>query len=348
MVLEASLIRKYKPEYNIKFTDDKAYLYIKITIKDKYPKVLVSRKIDDKLSLFFGPYPNANALRLVLKTIRKIFPYQGVKNHPKSICLYNHLGLCPCPEFFQLKDYKQKNIKYIIRFLNGENKKIIKGLEKERNNLSKHEKYEEAKIMQDKIDAINLITNPDNKIFDFETNPNLAIDIRNNQLNELIKTLNLKGYEIKKLSRIECFDVSNISGLATVGSMVVFKNGEAEKSEYKKFKLRNTTKQNDFLSMQELIGRRLNHQEWKIPDLIIVDGGKPQVRAALDVLSEKNIKIPTIGLAKKEEVIITFNFLEIKLKYDSSALLLLRKIRDEAHRFAISYHKKLRLKSSFN
>ncbi len=344
LVLEANLIRKYKPEFNIRFTDDKAYLYIKITIKDTYPKVLVSRRIDDNKSLFFGPYPNAKELRLVLKTIRKVFPYQSVKNHPKKICLYNHLGLCPCPEVFKLKDYKKRNIKYIINFLKGENKKILKELTKERNTFSKNEDFEKAALIQEKIKAINLITNPDNKIFDFESNPNLAIDIKLNQLEELTKVLNKNGYKIKKLERIECFDVSNLSGTKIAGSMVVFKNGGEEKSEYRKFKLKSIKKQNDFLAMDEIIKRRLNHNEWKKPDLIVVDGGKPQIRAALNAIKEKNKKIPVIGLAKKEEIIITSDFKQIRLKYDSKALLILRRLRDEAHRFAILYHKKLRSK----
>ncbi len=263
------------------------------------------------------------------------------------MCLYNHLGLCPCPEFFKLKDYKKRNIKYIIKFLKGENKKILKELLKEREIYSRKEEYEKANLIQSKINAINLITNPDNKIFDFESNPNLAVDIRHNQLNKLIKILNLNGYKLKKLSRIECFDISNLSGTKITGSMVVFKNGSEQKNEYRKFKIKNVKKQNDFLAMEEIIKRRLNHTEWESPNLIIVDGGKPQVKAALNALKE-NLAIPVIGLAKKDEVIITSDFNEIRLKYDSEALLLLKKIRDEAHRFAISYHKTLRSKFFLN
>ena len=349
LILEANLIKKYKPEYNIKLTDDKSYLYIKITIKDKYPKVLTSRNSLDKNSMHFGPFPNSTDVRIVLKTIRRIFPFQSVINHPKKICLYNHLGLCPCPDVLNSLDYKTKNIKYIIDFLKGQNKKIIKELEKERNILSKNEEFEKAMTIQQKIDAIKMITNPANRSFDYESNPNLASDLKQNELDELLKTLNMHGYRLSSLARVECFDISNFSGKDTVGSMVVFVNGAETKNEYRKFRIRKTAygKQDDYASLSEMLERRFKHKEWNFPDLIIVDGGKGQVAKIKQTLTEANIIIPLIGLAKEEEIIITEDLKEIRLKFDSPALMLLKRIRDEAHRFAVSYHRKLRKKSFF-
>jgi excinuclease ABC subunit C len=347
LILEANLIKKYRPQYNIRLVDDKAYLYIKITIKDLYPKILTSRMIEEDRSLYFGPYPSAKSLRLVLKTIRKIFPFQSVSNHPKTICLYNHLGLCPCPEVTKPKDYKKRNIKYIIRFLKGKNRKIIEDLEKERDLFSKNEEFEKASEIQEKISAIKLISNSQNAIFDYETNPNLASDSKKKEIDELLRILNPAGYKLNKLHRIECFDISNMSGFNQVASMIVFINGVEQKSEYRKFKIKELKpgKQNDVSAMNETLTRRFNHLEWEFPDLIVVDGGKAQVGSALAVLKTKNIRIPVIGLAKKEEKIVTEDFKLISLRYDSLALLLLRRIRDEAHRFAVSYHKKLRSKS---
>lgn len=343
LILEANLIKKYKPEFNVKLTDDKSYPKIKITIKDKYPKILISRKEDDKNAIYFGPYPNATALRFVLKTVRKIFPFQSVLNHQKKVCLYHHLGLCPCPEVLKDKNYKSGSVKQVIRFLKGQNSKIIKDLEKERNRLSKNEEFEKALIIQKKIDSINLIVNPSYTMFDYETNPNLSDDLRNYEINELLNLLNLHKLNLKKLERIECYDISNMGRESTVGSMVVFINGYSSKNDYRKFKIKGIyAKQDDFFSLSEIINRRLNHTEWTYPDLIIVDGGKGQVSSAKKILKNKKIEIPIIGIAKRYETVILPNLQEINLNNDSKALLLLKRIRDEAHRFAITYHKKIR------
>lgn len=349
LLLEANLIKKYQPKYNIKLTDGKAYPLIRVTIKDKYPKVLVARRPDDTRSLYFGPFPNSGAMRLVLKTIRRIFPFQSVANHPHKTCFYYHIGLCPCPGVLNDKEYK-KTIKHIIKFLNGKTKSVIRDLEKERNSLSKKQEFEKALIIQSKIDAINLVTSKFYKPFEYEKNPNLREDIRSQELSFLKNELNSKKVNVKKLERIECYDISNTSGKNAVGSMVVFINGEKESSLYRKFKIRGAYNglPNDFAMMEEVIGRRLKHKEWDRPDLIIVDGGKGQVSSALKVLKQNGLKIPVVGLAKQEEIIITSDFREIKLPRSTKQLHLVMRIRDEAHRFAITYHRKLRLKRSYN
>lgn len=348
LLLEASLIKKYKPKYNLKLTDDKAYPLIRVTIKDKYPKVLTARKVENDNDLYFGPFPNSGSVKLVLKITRRIFPYVSVSNHPKKICFYNHIGLCPCPEVLNDRHYKT-NIKHLVKFLNGKTKSVIKDLEKERNTKSKSEKYEEASKIQKQIDAIKYVTSPVIKPFEYELNPNLKIDLRNEEINTLITILSNYNINLKKLERIECFDISNFSGKNSVGSMVVFENGESKKAQYRRFKIINTNgRQNDFQAMNEIIKRRFKHTEWTKPNLIIVDGGKPQVSSAISALSKYNIYIPIIGLAKKDEEIITENFTTIKLSKSSKALHLIMRIRDEAHRFAITYHKKLRSKESFS
>ncbi len=362
LLLEAFYIKKYKPKYNIRLADDKSYILIRITIKDDYPKVLLARKMDDKNSVYFGPYPSAGSVRNVLKTIRRIFPYQSVLNHAKRICLYHHLGLCPCPPVFdspELKKEYRKNIRGIVRMLEGESKNIMKELEKERDLQSKTENFEEALKTQKKINALGIITTPFRQAFEYDVNPNLRSDIRQQELDELMNVLNSNGFALKKLERIECYDISNIQGTNATGSMVVLTNGEIDKSQYRKFKIRKDGKPNDFAMMKEMLKRRFNHDEWNSPDLIVVDGGKGQVSAALEALSQKGISIPLIGLAKREETIVIpnstviarnemtkqsqdNNFTEVLIPKNTPALQLIMRIRDEAHRFAITYHKKLR------
>src|SRR5207237_1167167 len=141
------------------------------------------------------------------KTIRRVFPFVSVYNHPKRICLYNHLGLCPCPLAFDspiLKKQYRKNIHGIIRILEGESKKVMKDLEKKRDDLSEKEMFEEAQIMQKKINALSLITTPFHKPFEYDVNPNLRVDLRKQELDELMETLNKHGYQLQKLERIEC------------------------------------------------------------------------------------------------------------------------------------------------
>ena len=351
LLLEANYIKKYTPKYNVRLADGKAYPLIRITVEDKFPKVLIARRVTDKKSLYFGPFPNSQALYLVLKSVRRIFPYQSVLNHPKKICLYHHLGLCPCPEVLNDQEYK-KNIKHLIDFLNGKTKKVIKDLKNERNKLSKSEEFEKASVLQKKLDAINYITNPLYQTFDYKVSVNLKGDYLKKQMNDLIEILGRNGVLIKKLDRIECYDISNISGTNATGSMVVFTNGEKDSQWYRKFKIKYSPDlpnfPNDFAMIEQVLKRRMKHNEWPMPDLIIVDGGKGQVSATIKALTIQplsHLTIPVIGLAKREETIITSDLKEISLPKNSDALKLVMKIRDEAHRFANSYHRKLRSKN---
>lgn len=352
LLLESYFIKKYNPKYNIKLTDNKQYLRVKITRADKYPRVLFARREENPNSLYFGPYPNSGAVKLVLKTIRRVFPFQSVMNHPKKICLFHHLGLCPCPPVFdspQLRRSYKKNINNIIRIFEGGSKKLMKELEKERDSCSNKEQFEKALEIQKKINALSLITGPHHTPFEYELNPNLRVDIRSAELNGLMTVLNAQGFTIEKLERIECYDISNTQGTLATGSMVVFVNGEKETSQYRKFKIHNDGTPNDFASMNQVLKRRLRHIDWSIPDLIVIDGGKGQVTYAKDALTQAGFSIPVIGLAKREETIVIRDgqeYIEVSLSKDAPALHLLMRIRDEAHRFAITYHKKLRNKNA--
>lgn len=354
LLLEAEFIKKYNPKYNIKLTDNKSYQLIKVTPKAEFPSITLIRshgnpELVDHSSVYFGPFPSSKAIKSVLKTIRRIFPYQSVENHAKKPCLYHHLGLCPCVPAFNnegiRKEYKQ-TIRHIIQFMQGKKKEVLKDLEKERDIASKNEEFEKAKSVQQQIDAINYVTSPINKPFEYEINPNLRSDVRAIELNELKEILIKNGVAVQTLERIECFDISNISGTNSVGSMVVLTGGERDSSQYRRFKIsKNIVGANDFASMAEVLQRRIRHTEWPYPGLLIVDGGKGQISAAFKVLNDQGLNIPLVGLAKREETIITTDFKEIKLPKDSKALHVVQRIRDEAHRFAITYHRKLRSKN---
>ncbi len=355
LLLEAFYIKKFRPRYNIRLSDDKSYVMIRITIKNPYPTILLARREEDKSSIYFGPYPNSGAVKLVLKTIRKVFPYQSAINHPKRICLYNHLGLCPCLPVFdspELRKNYKKNIKGIIRILEGQSPKIVKELEKQRDKLSKKENYEEANDINKKISALKIITEPFHKPFEYDLNPNLRIDLRTLETAELMKHLGENGLAVKKLHRIECYDISNTQGTHATGSMVVFTAGEKDSGQYRRFKIKKDGIPNDFAMMEEVLQRRIRHiTDWGLPDLIIVDGGKGQVSSALKALAVNNINIPLIGLAKREETIIipkNTDFVEVSLPKNSKALHLIMRIRDEAHRFAITYHRLLRSKNALS
>jgi len=348
-LLEENLIKKHTPRYNIRLVDGKRYPSLKITLQDKYPKVLLVRKQIKDGSLYFGPYTSTSSLRAVLRILRRIFPFQNVLNHSDRLCLYYHLGLCPCPSVTQDKNY-QKTINHIIDFLSGKTKKVIKELEKDRDIFSKNEDFEEAGKLQRKIEAIKLITSSIYKPLEYELNPNLRMDVVQKELDELKTVLNENGVGVSDLKRIECYDISNTSGLNATGSMVVFTGGEKDASAYRRFKIKEfyDGKPNDFAMMQEVLQRRLKHKEWITPSLIIVDGGKGQVSSASKALSNVSLTIPLVGLAKREEIIITSKFKEIKLPENSKSLHLVMRLRDEAHRFAITYHKKLRAKLIFS
>lgn len=353
ILLEANLIKKFDPKYNVRLTDGKNYLLLKVSVKDEMPKLLLTRRQEDKRSKYFGPFPSSSNLRLVLKIIRRIFPFQTASHQGRRICLYRHMGLCPCPATLDTSEKKsmyRRDIARIIKFLNGKTADVVSDLEKERNTYSRAEQFEKASEIQKKIDAIKAITSPFYKPFEFETNPLLKTKVVSDSIISLRIFLKNNGVEVSSLSRIECFDISNTSGTNATGSMVVFVNGEKITSFYRRFRIKNIPKKipNDFEMIREIIRRRLNHlDDWGRPDLIIIDGGKGQVSSAKSVLSENNAGISMIGLAKREEKIITEDFKILTLPRNSGELLLIRRIRDEAHRFAISYHKKLRAKAIF-
>ena len=343
LLLESALIKKYLPDFNSRAKDDKHPLYIRIT-KEKIPVVSTSRREKEKKAYYFGPYPSGATTRFVLKTLRRIFPYRSSLCHPQNKCFYCHLNLCPGPilEGKALDNY-QRVIVQFIKLLSGKRVQLIEEMERQMREMAKNGQFEEAAALRDKILAIQYIVTQRRKPAEYLQNPNLLEDENEKALTALFNILNCK------VRTIEAYDVSNLSGKDASGSLVFFRDGEPDKSRYRRFRLKFEGKPNDLKMLTEMLRRRLGHKDWDLPDLILVDGGKTQTGAALDVLREFGVSIPVVGLAKRwEEIIVPQEKSErwqiLRLPRESPALKLLQRIRDEAHRFAKSYHLFLRRK----
>jgi excinuclease ABC subunit C len=341
LFLESEFIKRYKPKYNIDLKDDKHWIYIRIPMKDEFPVVTYARRPLDDGAEYFGPYTSTDAVRKAMKHLRKVFPYVTHQNFPARGCLQYHLGLCPGPEEGAITstDYK-RNLRRLMMYLHGQKTKLIDELEKEMQRAAKKQQFELAALRRNQLN--NLRAQGKQMIFSDRE----AFDLSRDQaLVGLADRLELKGIP----RRIECYDISHLQGTDNVASMVVFSDGVANREEYRRFKM-HLRGNDDFAHMREVISRRFsgrNLEQWPKPDLIIIDGGKGQLTAALGVMAEKNIDIPTIGLAKKEEEIIRYGqngFESILLPHSSHVLQLLQRIRDEAHRFAVTYHGILRAK----
>lgn len=351
LLLESDQIKKYKPKYNIVLKDDKHALYIVIT-KEEFPRVLSIRKPStDDYQRLFGPFPNSGNVKTILKHIRKIFPYSDHKIGKKP-CLYYHMGLCkPCPNYISMlndklqmlnltKQYKN-NIRNIKLVLSRKFNIVRKNLEKEMTELSKEQKYEEAKNIREKIKALDYITQDRIETEKFLENPNLSEDIRAREVESLRAILNSKFQILNSLERIECFDIAHLSGISATASMVVMVDGENENSEYRHFKIKQKNGQSDYDSMREVAKRRIKHinstkgeVNWGKPNLIIVDGGLGQVKIFNNEFEKLNI--PVVGIAKHPDRLIFTDGSKIRLQ--GPVLNIVSRLRDEAHRFARRYH----------
>lgn len=292
---------------------------------------------------YYGPYPDAGSLKFLLRNLRGIFPYCTCKKTRPS-CLYRHLELCPPLDTkTDLKNYR-KNIYRIKLFLEGKSIKVLNYLKTEMALKGEKLEFEAAGQIKNRISKIqNLIqTKIDPALY--ENNPHLLSDLRNQEIKELQKVLNLSFVPHK----IECYDISNLTGKEATGSLVVSVNGNLSKKDYRRFKIKSKSTPDDYWMLREVLTRRLTHPEWTFPDLIVIDGGIGHVSSAQKILREKNVHIPVIGLAKKNEEIICSDGLKIVLEKNSPALLHLIRLRDEAHRFAKSYHLHLRSKKMVN
>ncbi len=332
IILEANYIKKHQPKYNVLGKDDKSWNYLYLT-KDKFPQLksirqheLINTKLIINNSKIWGPFPGLNT-KETLKLLRKLFHFSTCKPDSGKACFYYQLGQCQgvCTGEIISREYNQKIIRPLSLFLSGKKKQVIKGLEKQMKKFSKQENFEQASRLRDQVLALKKIHDTAllNKSFFYHSGATRS-------------TL--------RVTRIEGYDISNLGSTGKVGSLVTFVNGEPIKSEYKKFKIKTVQGQSDVTCLTEVLERRLNHKEWQLPDIFLVDGGKPQVSAIKAVLKTFQLNIPIIGIAKgparkKNEFFITDKKIESWILQNKKLLI---QVRDEAHRFAINYQRSLR------
>lgn len=330
LLLEADLIKKFKPKFNTKEKDDKSFNCVVITEED-FPQVLIKRKKDIQENTkdfknVFGPFSNGSQLKEALRIIRKIFAFRDEKCEPNSkrSCFNYSLGLCPgtCIGKIDKKSYA-KTIKNITKLLSGDIKTVSSNLEKDMNILAKKQMFEEAKILRDKIYALNHIND-------------VAL-IKSDLVKSGDKNQDAKNF------RIESFDIAHMSGKDMVGVMTVLEGGEIKKSDYRKFKIETCDNANDPKALKEVLERRFGHTEWTFPDLIVVDGGAIQINVANQFVLSKGLKISVVSVVKDSRhkakgILGQENFAK---KYKREIIL----ANAESHRFAIAFHKKQRNKN---
>ena len=323
LILEASLIKERKPQYNVSLRDDKSYPYVVIT-KDTCPRIYIRRlpKVNDGMR--FGPFTNVRLLKRALHLIRKIFPYCSCKK-PRKGCLYQHLKVCPELQAgggFLVDEYKE-NIDNICKVLSGSRKELVEKLGARMQKFVLRQQFEEAAKLRDQLVALYTLYSGKRQV---------------NELLILKEVLNLKKIPFI----IEAIDISSLFGKEAVGSVVVFRDGLPDKSSYRRYRIKQVEGIDDYRMIQEVVKRRYGRatrEGWVLPQLIIIDGGYAHVRGAAEELNNLKLDIFIIGIAKKnEEIWFPRKRKPLVLSKDNSALHLLQRIRDEAHRFAHAYH----------
>src|SRR3990167_1374707 len=321
LLLEASLIKTYKPKANTELKDDKSFNYVVIT-GEEYPRVLVVRGKDLATSHLpigktFGPFPHGLQLLEAMRLIRKIFPYRDkCALGQKRPCFSAQIGLCPgvCSGTVTKQEYR-RNIRHIVLLFEGKKKQLIKALNKEMRAAAGAEEFEQAKELQRQMYALQHIQDVSLIKDEFKTRTSVSI-----------------------VYRIEAYDIAHLRGSAVVGVMTVVDDGVAEKGQYRKFKIKSAKAGDDPGALKEVLSRRLGHDEWPLPRLIVVDGSTAQVNAAQSVLAEYGMAIPVVGVVKDEKHRPRNIVGDRELIKNKERDILLA--NNEAHRFAIGYHRK--------
>lgn len=355
LILEADLIKRFQPRFNVCFKDDKSYPVIKITRED-YPRVTVSRKRRGEEAMdIFGPYTNAKVLKRALSMLRKSFPFCTCRSFPKRACLNYHLGICagPCVKKNSKKKYRRM-MGALEDFLTKSDDVLIAELSLRMRELARQERFEEAAAVRDRLESLSLLASlkkNDGREAAGQTGALCRPGAGGAPAKFLARTdaerLGLK----KDPQRIEAFDISCIHGSYAVGSMVYFFNGQPDKTQYRRFRIRAAPGRDDYAMMREVVRRRclrVAEGRLKKQDLIVIDGGRGHLEAAFGVLRALRLHIPIIAIAKREDLIYTIDRHEpVQLERGSRLLRLIQRCRDEAHRFAVSYHRFLRKKGAY-
>ena len=364
LLLEGKLIKEFKPRYNVSFRDDKRFLLLKVNLNDPIPRFTLTRIRQDDGCRYFGPFASSGAIRRTMTNVRKKFSLRGCRpltptEQDYKHCLYAHIKCCTAPCINNVpRDEYLKQVEAACDFLTGQSKEMEADLEKEMKEAAVKLDFEKAAELRDMLSDLK---NSTKKRGQYQRLPQkLPIAIQpDKDLLELAEKLALKAPP----TRIEGFDISNISGTFAVASMVSFKDGRPDRSSYRRFRMKSVVGQDDFACMAETVRRRYSRLKKEaaekkatedtpnkipanMPDLILIDGGKGQLNAALEELTKLELEgIPIIGLAKEfEEIYRPGEKDPLRLSHHSGALKLLQRVRDESHRFANTYNAQLRLK----
>jgi len=379
LFLESEMVKRYMPRFNILLRDDKSLTFVRIDMKNEWPYVAFTRNPSDDGADYYGPYYNGYAVKKALRYLRKIFPYYTKPlRQTERPDLDAHIGLSPRPGTSS-DDYKAI-LRKLVRYMEGGRKAIAREIEKDMKLAAKLHDFENAARFRNNLNDLRELQRRimfgDKEFMDIS---------KDKALSDLRDLLGLT----KTPARIEGYDISHMSGTNVVASMVVFSNGVSDRASYRKFKTR-IEHNNDFYNMNETLTRRLSEKNltsWGTPDLVLIDGGKGQLDAALQArdsfqdlqgqalqqgatalqgLALQRLRISFIGLAKREEQIVvhrsrsgvsidtdkllelggyteaTEDFTLINLPHSTHIIKLLQRIRDESHRFAVSYHTTLK------
>ena len=346
LFLESEMIKRYMPKWNILLRDDKSVSYVRIDMKSEVPYVSMTRNPDDDGAEYFGPYYGKVAITRALRILRRIFPYYD-KPYNGRKTLNTDLGLTPGIEVGKMtaRDYKH-SLRHMISYLKGNRKKLVRDIEKLMYEAAEKGDYERAAEYRNQFFGLKglgtKIVFSDKELLDISSDKALE------ELQDILKM-------DKPPVRIEGYDISHQSGKNVTGSMVCFINGAADRTKYRRFKLRKQ-QNNDPESMREVITRRLNHlNDWGMPDLIILDGSVGQISAVREIVTKA--KIPIIGRdksgdhSKNARVRIVIpegdeDYRMVELAKDGHIAKLIARIDEESHRFAIQYHTLLKRKDA--
>ncbi|MSU74938.1 MAG: hypothetical protein EXS55_00250 [Candidatus Magasanikbacteria bacterium] len=384
IILEAEYIKKFQPKYNVDGKDDKSWNYILVS-KDEYPKVLTMREReysviarsaatsqspelnkflqqgdhdarlklarDDAFAYVFGPYPGLNT-KAAMKLLRRMFRFSNCVPGSR-VCLYRQMGWCPgvCTGEISSAEYRRQIIRPLVTFLSGRKKQVIKIFEMEMKRAGKDERFEDAARLRDQLHSLRRIQDIAllNKSFvdtATATPPRPLLERGGGGVSPSAR----EGARGERKLRIEGYDISNLGASEKVGSMVVFNEEGPVKSEYRKFIIKTVFGQSDVDSLAEVLERRFKHAEWQFPNVILIDGGRPQVSRArnfVETHSNASVRrIPIVGIAKgrerkRNDIILGDKSPEF-IAWVTRHQRLLIQVRDEAHRFAITFHRKRR------
>lgn len=358
LLKEAELIKRHIPKFNVLLRDDKNYAYIAIT-DSAYPKIFLSHgpastdymKKGQKHAIFIGPYTSGGTLKITLKLLRRLLPYCTCTSSHTRSCLNAQIGACPgyccikrnnTEDSLALREKYRKNIQALMLFFTGKCKQLVTEYKKKMRDAIKKQDFEQAGVLRDYIIGIEDVVAHRPHLLEKGTK-------RKNYAKEWIgieKNIKMVLGINEPISRVEGYDISHLSSAGMSGSMVVFEQGVPAREKYRMFKIKRIRQQSDVDSLKEVLERRLTHREWQYPDLMVIDGGKPQLNAVMSIINHyaPSLASRVVALAKKEEELYCPDRLKT-IRLDSlppGTAFFFQRIRDESHRFAKRYHHKLR------